>query len=171
MNSLMWQDYLTVLLYLGGVAGIGIYVGRRQRTTSEFFVANRRLPGWAVSFSIVGTVISSVSFVALPGAAFAENWRLIVPNLMVPAVLIFATLVIVPFYRRVIGMSSYEYLERRFGIGARMYGSAGFLLLLTVDLGFTLLLTAIAVEVMTGWDIRYVAVSYTHLTLPTILRV
>lgn len=165
MNSLTWLDYLSVLLYLGGVAAIGVWVGRRQRTTSEFFVANRRLPGWAVSFSIVGTVISSVSFVALPGAAFAENWRLIVPNLMVPAILIFATLVIVPFYRRVIGMSSYEYLERRFGIGARLYGSAGFLLLRTVDLGFTLLLTAIAVEVLTAWDIRFVVVGIGVFTL------
>jgi SSS family solute:Na+ symporter len=118
-----------------------------------------------VSFSIVGTVISSVSFVALPGAAFADNWRLIVPNLTVPLVLVIATLVIVPFYRRVIGMSSYEYLERRFGLGARLYGSFGFLLLRTVDLGFTLLLTAIAVEVMTGWDIRTVVVGIGLFTL------
>jgi solute:Na+ symporter, SSS family len=132
MNKLTWMDYLTILAYLSGVATIGFLVGRRQRTTSEFFLADRRLPGWAVSFSIVGTVISSVSFVALPGAAFAENWRLIVPNLTVPLVLIFATLIIVPFYRRVIGMSSYEYLERRFGLGARLYGSFGFLLLRTV---------------------------------------
>jgi SSS family solute:Na+ symporter len=156
---------LTILLYLSAVAMIGIWVGRRQRTTAEYFVANRRLPGWAVSFSIIGTVISSVSFVALPGAAFAENWRLIVPNLTVPLVLIVVTLIIVPFYRRVIGMSSYEYLERRFGLGARLYGSFGFLLLRTVDLGFTLLLTAIAVEVLTGWDIRYVVVGIGLFTL------
>ena len=156
MNSMKWLDYLAILLYLCGVATIGVWVGRRQRTTSEFFVANRRLPGWAVSFSIIGTAISSVSFVALPGATFAKDWHLIVPNLTVPLVLVLVTLVIVPFYRRVIGMSSYEYLERRFGIGARLYGSFGFLLLRTVDLGFTLLLTAIAVEVLTGWDIRYV---------------
>jgi SSS family solute:Na+ symporter len=62
-------------------------------------------------------------------------------------------------------MSSYEYLERRFGIGARLYGSAGFLLLRTVDLGFTLLLTAIAVEVLTNWDIRYVVAGIGLFTL------
>jgi len=56
-------------------------------------------------------------------------------------------------------MSSYEYLEKRFGYFARLYGSTGFLLLRTVDLGFTLLLTAIAVEVATGWDIRAVIIS------------
>ncbi len=165
MNALSLLDYLAILAYLGAVAAIGLRVGRRQRTTSEFFVADRRLPGWAVTFSIVGTVISSVSFVAFPGAAFSENWRLLVPNLMVPFVLVFVTLVIVPFYRRVIGMTSYEYLERRFGIGARLYGSSGFVLLRVVDLGFTLLLTAIAVEVITGWEIRSVIVGIGLFTL------
>lgn len=156
MKALQPIDVLIILAYLSLVAAVGYVVGRRQRTTAQYFVAGRSLPGWAVAFSIIGTVISSVSFVALPGAAFARDWRLIVPNLTVPLVLVFVTLVIVPFYRRVVKMSSYEYLERRFGIVARMYGSAGFLILRTVDLGFTLLLTAIAVEVITGWNIRMV---------------
>ena len=156
MRTLAAADLLIVAAYLFAVGFIGYRVGRRQKTTAQYFVANRRLPGWAVAFSIIGTVISSVSFIALPGAAFARDWRLIVPNLTVPVVLVFVTLVIVPFYRRVVGMSSYEYLERRFGVLARLYGSFGFVILRTVDLGFTLLLTAIAVEVITGWDIHWV---------------
>lgn len=150
-------DYIVVAVYLVSVAAIGIWVARRkQKTTEDYFLASRRIPGWAVAFSIVGTVISSVTFVALPGAAFAGNWRLIVPNLMVPLVLIFVVVVVVPFYRRVVRMSSYEYLEQRFGAFARLYSSTGFLLLRVIDLGFTLLLTAIAVEVIIGWDIRLV---------------
>ena len=88
MNALHLLDYLAILLYLSVVGFVGFWVGRRQKTTSEYFVANRSLPGWAVGFSIVGTVISSVSFVAFPGAAFAENFRLLVPNLMVPFILV-----------------------------------------------------------------------------------
>lgn len=149
-------DQLTVIAYLAGVGGIRLYVARRQRTTEAYFLANRRVPGWAVSFSILGTIISSVSFVALPGAAFHEGWWLIVPNLMVPVVLIVAMKYVVPLYRQVLHMSCYEYLERRFGILARTYGAVGFTLLRTVDLGFTLLLTAIAVEVMTGWNVTTV---------------
>lgn len=158
MNSLAPLDYIAVLLYFGAVLFVGWYASRRQKTTADYFIASGRLPGWAVAFSIVGTVISSVSFVGFPGAAFAEDWRLLVPNLTVPFVLLIVTFVVVPFYRRVVQMSSYEYLERRFGYGARVYGSIAFLILRTVDLGFTLLLTGIAVEVITGWDIRYVVV-------------
>jgi SSS family solute:Na+ symporter len=152
-------DYAVVGAYFLVVATIGLWAARRRkRTTDEYFLANRRMPGWVVGFAIVGTVISSVSFVALPGATFARNWWLIVPNMMVPFVLLFAVRYVVPFYRRVVRMSSYEYLEKRFGYFARLYGSAGFLLLRTIDLSFTLLLTSIAVEVVTGWDIRLVIV-------------
>ena len=169
MRTSRFFDYIVIAIYLLSVAGIGLWVARRkQRTTEEYFLASRSMPFWLVGFSIVGTVISSVSFVALPGATFASNWWLIVPNLMVPFVLIFVILFIVPLYRRVVRMSSYEYLEKRFGFLARLYGATGFLLLRIVDLGFTLLLTAIAVEVIMGWEISWVilaiglfAISYT----------
>jgi SSS family solute:Na+ symporter len=156
MRTLTAIDFGVILAYLGAVAYIGYRISRKNKTTAQYFVANRRLPGWAVAFSIVGTVISSTSFIALPGAAFAQDWRLIVPNMTVPFVLVLVTVWVVPFYRRVVGMSSYEFLEQRFGIGARVYGSIGFIVLRTMDLGFTLLLTAIALEVVTGWDIHWV---------------
>lgn len=165
MNALSPIDGLTIAAYLAAILYVGARMARRQRSTAEFFIANRRLPGWAVAFSIVGTVISSVSFVAFPGAAFMENWRLLLPNLMVPAVFALVTLKIVPFYRRVVGMSSYEYLEKRFGPWARLYGSAGFMVLRVFDLGFTLLLTSIAAEVIAGWDIRMVIVGIGAFTL------
>jgi SSS family solute:Na+ symporter len=159
MKSTHVIDYAVVAAYFLVVAAIGLWAARRRkRTTDEYFLADRSMPGWVVGFAVVGTVISSVSFVALPGATFARNWWLIVPNLTVPLVLLFAVRYVVPFYRRVVRMSSYEYLEQRFGYFARLYGSAGFLLLRTIDLSFTLLLTSIAVEVITGWDIRLVIV-------------
>ena len=56
--------------------------------------------------------------------------RIFVPTtLALVFVLLFAVRYVVPFYRRVVRMSSYEYLEKRFGYFARLYGSAGFLLL------------------------------------------
>ena len=156
MNALQTLDYAVIAVYLVAIAAIGLWYARGQRTTDDYFLAGRTIPGWAVGFSLVGTIISSVSFVALPGTAFSGGWRLWIPNLMALPVLLFVMAYIVPFYRRVVRMSSYEYLERRFGVGARLYGAASFLVLRIVDLGFTLLLTAIAVEVMTGWDIYLV---------------
>jgi solute:Na+ symporter, SSS family len=160
MRSQHLIDYVVIAGYFLSVAAIGLWAARRKKkTTDDYFLASRRVPGWIVGFAIVGTVISSVSFVAHPGAAFDRSWWLVVPNMTVPLVLLFVVIYVVPFYRRVVRMSSYEYLEKRFGYLARFYGSSGFLLLRTLDLAFTLLLTAIAVEVMTGWDIRLVIVA------------
>src|SRR5262245_22068577 len=109
-------DYAVIAAYFLCVAAIGLRAARRKKkTTDEYFLANSRMPDWIVSFAILGTVISSVSFVAHPGAAFARNWWLVVPNMMVPFVLLFVVVFVVPFYRRVVRMSSYEYLEQRFG--------------------------------------------------------
>src|ERR1044072_2454095 len=99
MNSAHLIDYAVITVYFLCVIAIGIWAARRKKkTTDDYFLANRRMPGWVVGFAVVGTVISSVSFVALPGAAFARNWWLIVPNLMVPFVMFFFVIFVVFFF-------------------------------------------------------------------------
>ena len=147
-----------MLVYAGILIGIATRMSRRQKTTSEYFVANRRIPGWVVSFTLVGTMISSMTVIAHPGAVFARNMWNAMGIVAMPFVLVLVAWYIVPFYRRVVGMSAYEYLAKRFGNGARVYSSAGFLLGRIVDIGFTLYTTSIATAIITGWDIRYVVV-------------
>src|SRR5690606_19573660 len=62
----------------------------------------------------------------------------------------------VPFYRRVVQMSAYEYLGRGLGMGGRIYTSLGFLADRTFYLGVTLVTTGIAIYVFTGWPPVYV---------------
>jgi SSS family solute:Na+ symporter len=62
----------------------------------------------------------------------------------------------VPFYRKVVQMSAYEYVGQRFGLGSRVYTSFGFLADRTFDLGVTLVTTGIALYVFTGWKPIYV---------------
>src|SRR5262249_22769918 len=57
---------------------------------------------------------------------------------------------------RVVRMSAYEYIGKRFGLGGRLYTSFGFLADRTFDIGVTLLTTAIAINVLTGWEIKAV---------------
>src|SRR5574341_1276159 len=52
------------------MAWIAWLVRRRGRTTEGYFLGSRALPGWAVGFSIAGTAISSITFMALPADAF-----------------------------------------------------------------------------------------------------
>ena len=123
-----WIDYAIVLVSILAAIGMGMYFAHRQKDTSTYFAGGGKIPAWAVGISIFATLISSVTFLAYPGAAYANNWILLVQGLMVPIVLLALVGVIVPLFRRVIRLSTYEYFERRFGLFARLYSSFAFTL-------------------------------------------
>lgn len=128
MHQLSFIDWTIVIVSVLGAVVMGLYFSRRQKDTSTYFTAGGRIPSWAVGMSIFATLISSVTFLAYPGAAYEGNWILLVQGLMVPIVLVALIRFIVPLYRRIIKLSTYEYFERRFGIFARLYSSVAFLL-------------------------------------------
>ena len=128
MNDIHWIDYLIVFASIASAIGVGVYFAHRQKDTSTYFAAGGKIPAWAVGMSIFATLISSVTFLAYPGAAYAGNWILLVQGLMVPLVLLALIGVVVPLFRKVVKLSTYEYFERRFGLFARMYSSFAFTL-------------------------------------------
>jgi SSS family solute:Na+ symporter len=121
-------DLTVLLIYLAGTTAFGVWIGRRRRTSDAFMAASRRVPGWAVGLSIVGTYVSSISVLALPSKAFAENWNAFVFSLAIPPAVWIAARWFVPFYRALGSVSAYEHLERRFGPWARTYAVACYLL-------------------------------------------
>ena len=114
-------DLIVLIGYLAGVVALGVWIGRRQTSADEFMAAGRRIPAWAVGLSIFATYISSISFIALPGVAFAGNWNRYLFSLSIPLAAWLAVRYFVPFYRRSGELSCYEHLEHRFGPWARLY--------------------------------------------------
>jgi solute:Na+ symporter, SSS family len=149
-------DLLVLLAYLAGTVGIGCWFALRKRDTNEFMAGGRSLPGWAVGLSMFGSYVSSISFLANPGKAFASNWNFFVFSLATPIAALVAVRWFVPFYRASGEVSAYEHLERRFGPWARTYAVACFLLTQMARTGTILFLLAIAVNAMLGWDVRLV---------------
>ena len=154
-----WLDFAVVLAYLAAMAALGFRFSRRQVTTEDYFVAKRSLPAWATGMSMLATMVSSVAFVAYPGSSYAKDWSLMVPGFMLIAVLPLVGRVIIPFYREVIGMSAYEYFERRFGRPARFYSAFAFSLAHFSKMGFVLYLMALTLSSITGWDINLLIVA------------
>lgn len=154
--SLHFLDVVVIGIYFAVIAGIGYYATRGTKTSEQYFVAGRNIPMWAVSFTIMATIISTGTFVGHPGTAYQKGLILLVPHLLVPFVLLAVAKVVVPFYRRVVRMSAYEYIGQRFGIGGRFYTSFGFLADRIFDLGVTHVTTALAINVLTGWDLKTV---------------
>ncbi len=152
-------DLLVVAIYLASMAALGMRFSRRQASTENYFVAKRSVPGWAMGMSMLATMVSSVTFVAYPGSSYAGNWSLLVPGFLLIATLPLVAKVVIPFYREEVGMSAYEYLQKRFGRPARLYASAAFSLAHFSKMGFVLYLMALTISSMTGWDIHIVIVS------------
>ena len=68
-------DVGVLLAYLAGIVGFGLWCARKTKTTDAFMAAGRDLPGWAIGLSIFGSYISSISFLANPGATFRGSTR------------------------------------------------------------------------------------------------
>ncbi len=151
-------DLITLLLYFAVTVGIGVWCARRMSSTEGYFVGGRAMPGWAVGISIIGTAISSVTFLAYPGSAFVGDWSRLVPNFTIPVGAIVAVLVFVPFYRRARIVSVNEYLERRFAPWARAYSCVMWSLIQFFRMGIILFLIALAVNAMTGFSISLLIV-------------
>ena len=146
-------DTSIVVVYLSGVALLGVYFSRRQKTTEDYFLAARSVPGWVVAFSILGTICGSATFVGHPGNVFHDNMFLIPAHMVPLIVMLLLARRIVVFYRHSVRMTAYEYLEQRFGYPARAYGAATFLVSRVADVSVTYYFLALATALLTGWNV------------------
>src|SRR5438105_12691092 len=126
MAGVRWLDLAIIVAYVLGLTAIGLRFSRRQTTTERYFTAKRSVPSWAVGMSFFTAMITSVTFIAFPGAAYAKEWSLLVPGFFLLVVIELVGSVIIPFYRRTVGMSAFEYFGKRFGRPTRVYASLAF---------------------------------------------
>lgn len=143
-GQLSSADFAVLAAYLLTLVLIGVYFSRRERTTSDFFLAGRRVPWWAAGISIFATQTSAITFMAIPAKVYATDWTYLLAYATIPAVAPLVVYVYLPFFRRLDITTAYEYLERRFNIAARLFGSTAFVLMQLARMGIILCLPALA---------------------------
>jgi len=149
-------DWAVLAAYFAATMGIGLHFRRKSRSIEGFTAAGRALPGWACGLSIFGTYVSSISFLALPGKAYATNWNPFVFSLSLPLATWAAVRFFLPYYRASGDVSAYSHLERRFGPWARIYANLCYLLTQVARVGAVTYLMALPMSVLFGWDIRLI---------------
>ena len=159
-------DYIIFFLFVGGVALFGCsFYFKSRHDAASFTAAKGQLPAWVVGMSIFATFVSSISFLGLPGGSYAGNWNQLVFSLSIPLATWLAAKVFIPLYRSMESVSAYHYLELKFGYWARAYVAVCYLLTQVARIGSILLLLAIAINTMFGWDVATVIVATGILTL------
>ena len=137
-------DLAIIVLYLAAVVGAGFYFGRRQQTTARYFTGGHEVPWWAISASIVATETSTVTFISVPGIAFAAGgdfrFLQIVFGYLTARIVI--TIVFMPAYFRRELVTVYQLLQDRFGGAVKGLAASLFVVMRTIADGVRLLLTA-----------------------------
>lgn len=152
-------DYIVFSLFVGGVALFGCsFFFKSRKGASAFTAADGGLPAWVVGMSIFATFVSSISFLGLPGDAYKGNWNPFVFSLSIPIATWLAAKVFIPLYRGMNSVSAYHYLEMRFGYWARCYVAICYLLTQLARVGSILLLLALPISTMFGWDIQTIII-------------
>ena len=157
--TLATLDILVLLLYVAAVIAFGCWFVRKSGTTGEFMAAGGALPGWAVGMSIFGTYLSSNTFLGNPGKSYGGNYNAYVFTLSLPVAAWVATKYFVPFYRRSGEISAYHHLEKRFGLWARTYAMACYVLTQIARMGTIMFGVALGLSALTGWDVTAIIVA------------
>ena len=151
-GGLHFIDIFIIVLSLVITILIGYYYSKKQTSTKFYFVAEGSMPSWAVGLSLLATIVSSVTFLAYPGSGYSGNWILLVQGMVIAIVLSIIIWIIVPLYRHLIGISAYEYFEKRFGYFARIYSSAAFIMAYISKMAAIFYLIGNAISSMLGID-------------------
>jgi SSS family solute:Na+ symporter len=153
MTGFRLLDWIIIALYFAAMGYLGYHFSKKNKDTEEYFVGGRSFKGWVLGLSMVGTSISSISFLAYPADAYRTAWIRMLPNFVMPVAAIAALFVFIPLFRSGKMTSAYQYLGRRYGNGIRIYGSCAFVIGQFIRLGIVLFLVAKLLETMMGWPI------------------
>ena len=140
-----WWAGLAVLGYLGLLLWIGQRTGK-SNSMADFSVGGRRSPWWAVAFGMVGTSLSGVTFLSVPGWVGEQGFgymQMVIGYLFGYAAIIG---ILLPLYYRLKLTSIYRFLGDRIGNNAYKTGAAFFLLSRSIGAAFRLYLVVLVLN-------------------------
>jgi solute:Na+ symporter, SSS family len=152
-SSLTWQDYLVLAVLLVLLFAVGIYSGREERSTNDFFLGGRKIPWWAACLSFVATEISAVTLISVPAIAYMENWeyaQFFIGSVLARVVIAF---LFIPAFYQYNCTSIYEFLKYRFGPETQIAGSILFFITRLLASGVRLMVACLAVSILIGWPL------------------
>ncbi len=151
MAAFTGLDLAVLLAYLVGVTLWGAWLGRHQKSGTDYFLGNRDLPWMAVCLSVVATETSTLTFLSIPGVAYLGNLGFLQLALGYVVGRVVIAGVLLPLYYRGEIATAYTLLERRFGTGTRRFTSGIFLVTRLLADSVRLFATAIPIALITGW--------------------
>ncbi len=145
---------------------VSYFAGRKSTDNDAFFLGNRKSPWWAVAIGMIGTTISGVTLISVPGMVRNIDMTYMQMAFGFFAVYLVIAYVLLPLYYKLQLTTIYEYLNQRFGRYSYKTGAAFFLLSRGVGSAVKLYLVAMILQslVFARWNIPF-AVTVTSIML------
>jgi SSS family transporter len=143
-------DWFVILLYLGGIIGLGVWFGKDQRNTRDYFLGSRNIPWWGIGVSIVAAETSALTIIGVPAIAYGSNILFIQMIVGYVIARIILAVVMVPHYMKGEIYSPYQLLEQHLGRGPRRLAGGFFLFLETMAAGVRVYVACIPIRLLLG---------------------
>jgi Na+/proline symporter len=148
---------LLILLYFGTLLLISWFIGKKHSENAAFFLGNRKSPWYIVSVGMLGSSLSGVTFVSVPGMVVATNMSYMQMALGFLLGYAFIVFILLPLYYKLNVTSIYSYLDSRIGRHAYKTGAGFFLLSRTVTASVRLYMAVLILHAcfFSAWHIPF----------------
>src|SRR5690606_41857740 len=146
-----------IIIYFAVLLAVAHFTSKGASDNSTFFVANRNSKWYMVAFGMIGTALSGVTFISVPGAVGASEFSYFQFVLGNAVGFVIIAYVLLPLYYRMNLTSIYTYLAERFGHTTYKTGAAIFLVSRTFGSAFRLSLVAIVLQhfIFDSWNVPF----------------
>ncbi len=158
-------DWLVIALYLVGIIVFGVWFGKDQRNTRDYFLGSRNIPWWGIGLSIVAAETSALTIIGVPGMAYASNLGFIQMIAGYVIARIILAVVMVPHYLTGEIYSPYQLFANRLGQSGRRMAGGLFLLSETLAAGVRVYVACIPIQLLLGIPILPAILLFVALSL------
>lgn len=146
-------DWTVVVLYLLGVIALGVWFGKDQKNTRDYFLGSKNIPWWGIGLSIVAAETSAMTVIAVPAMAYGGNMAFlqIIVGYVIARVIL--AVVMVPHYLRGEIYSPYQLFGNTFGASARQTAGLLFLISETLAAGVRVYVACIPIQLLLGINV------------------
>ncbi len=155
-NGLAVVDWAIIFVYAATTIGLGYYYSRGQNTTQEYFVGSGKMNPVLVGVSMFATLLSTISYLSMPGEALGMGPATLTNMLALPLVYVVVAYWLLPVYMQQRVTSAYELLEAKLGLSVRLLGAFLFVTLRLIWMSLLVYLTAKAMTIMLGIGDEYI---------------
>ncbi|MCC6679768.1 MAG: sodium/solute symporter, partial [Phycisphaeraceae bacterium] len=142
-------NFTVLIVYLLAMVGVGVYFANKNKNTNDYFRGGQTIPWWAAACSIFATMLSSITYMATPAKAYAQDLVYALGTIGIVGIAPIAAYIALPFFHKIDATSAYEYLSKRFNLPVRMVASLIFTLFHIGRMGIVLTLAALALNSVT----------------------